>query len=136
MKKRKCITISDYQRLIGLIEFASLKAKMPDVINHFYHELMAARMVKPENISEHVVTMNSAVFLKGLSNGREIEITVTYPDDSDNRERKVSVFSSIGMALLGSEVGDTVSWNVPTGTGQFRIIKITYQPEAVGHYYL
>jgi regulator of nucleoside diphosphate kinase len=113
-----------------------LKAKMPDVINHFYHELMAARMVKPENISEHVVTMNSAVFLKGLSNGREIEITVTYPDDSDNRERKVSVFSSIGMALLGSEVGDTVSWNVPTGTGQFRIIKITYQPEAVGHYYL
>lgn len=128
--------MNDYQRLNGLIEFASLKTKMPKVVDHLCHELKAAKLVAQENISKNVVTMNSTVFLKELSSGRQIEITVTYPYDSDNRERKVSVFSPIGIALLGNEVGDIVSWNVPTGIGQFKIIKVTYQPEAVGDFYL
>jgi regulator of nucleoside diphosphate kinase len=136
MENRKYITINDYQRLTGLIEFSSLKAKMPKIVNHLYDEFKVAKMLPQDRISAKVVTMNSRVRLKELSNGREIEITVTYPQDADNRERKVSVFSPIGITLLGRQVGDVVSWKVPTGVGKFEILEVTYQPEAVGHYYL
>src|SRR5687768_13724395 len=100
MENRIYITINDYQRLTGLIEFASLKAKMPVVVNHLYDALKVARMVPQERIAESVVTMNSRVLLKELSNNREIELTITYPQEADNSERKISVFSPIGIALL------------------------------------
>lgn len=136
MENRIYITTNDYQRLTGLVEFASLKVKMPEIVNRLYDEFKVAKMVPQEQIFESVVTMNSRVLLKEISNGREAEITVTYPQDADVRERKVSVFSAIGVALLGRRVGDIVSWKVPTGTGQFEIVKVPYQPEAVGHYCL
>jgi regulator of nucleoside diphosphate kinase len=40
------------------------------------------------------------------------------------------------MALLGCREGDIVSWQTPSGTGSFRIDKVTYQPEAAGDYHL
>jgi regulator of nucleoside diphosphate kinase len=130
------ITINDYQRLTGLIEFSSLKVKMPEIVDRLCKEFNEAKMLPQERISNSVITMNSRVLLKDMSNGREAEITITYPQDSDPRERKVSVFSSIGVALLGRQAGDVVSWKVPRGVGQFEIVEVTYQPEAVGHYYL
>lgn len=130
------ITINDYQRLNGMIEFSSLKLKMPEIVNRLHDEFKAARMLPQEKISNTVITMNSRVLLRELSTGREAEVTITYPQDVDSREGKVSIFSSIGVALLGRQVGDVVSWKVPNGTGRFEVAKIIYQPEAVGHYYL
>lgn len=129
------VTVNDYRRLIDQMEFASIKMKMPRIVEQLYDALMSAKMLPPQNISSSVITMNSRVLLRDLSSGREAELTITYPKDADNRERKVSVFSEIGIALLGQQAGDTVSWKVPEGNGQFEILRVTYQPEAVGDYY-
>jgi regulator of nucleoside diphosphate kinase len=136
MEKRMIITINDYQRLTGLVEFASLKTKMPEIVSRLYEGLANARMIPQKSISVNVITMNSRVLLKDISGGRTAELTITYPQDADSRERKVSVFSKIGIALLGKQVGDIVSWKTPAGSGQFEILKVTYQPEAVGDYSL
>jgi regulator of nucleoside diphosphate kinase len=130
------ITINDYQRLLGLIEFASLTGKMPDIISALYRGLVNAKMLPQTNISSDVVTMNSRILLKDILNEREADVTITYPQDADNRERKISVFSSIGVALLGRRVGDIVSWTTPKGVGEFEILEVIYQPEAVGDYSL
>jgi regulator of nucleoside diphosphate kinase len=130
------ITINDYQRLTGLIGFASLEQKMPDIVNRLNNKFKTAKMLTQDRILGNVITMNSRVLLKEVSQGREAEVTVTYPQDADGREGRISVFSPIGIALLGRQVGDSVSWKVPSGIGQFEIIKIIYQPEAVGHYHL
>lgn len=136
MEKKKVITINDYHRLIGLIELASLKSETPDGVSRLYEALLSAKMLSQKSISGNIITMNSRVLLKDVSSEREAELTITYPKDADNRERKVSVFSSVGVALLGNQVGDIVSWETPVGIGQFAILKVTYQPEAVGHYSL
>lgn len=130
------ITINDYQRLNGIIEFASLKKKMPEIVNRLLKQFKVAQMLSQETISGDVITMNSRVLVKDLVSGREAKITITYPHDADNREGKVSIFSPIGVALLGRKVGDNISWRVPNGIGRFEIQKIIYQPEAVGDYYL
>lgn len=136
MENRMHITTNDYQRLTGLTEFSSLKRKMPDIASRLDSIFKDARMLPQDRISDNVITMNSRVLLKDLGTNREVEITITYPQEAEARERKVSVFSTIGVALLGRRVGDVVSWKVPGGTGHFSISKIVYQPEAVGHYHL
>ena len=136
MEKKIVITTNDYRRLTGLIEFGSSKTKMPEMIAGLYKELAGAKMLPPESIAGNIITMNSRVLLKDVFMGRAVELTITYPQDANNRERRISVFSSIGIALIGRKVGDIVSWKVPSGNGQFEILKVTYQPEAVGDYSL
>lgn len=137
MEDKILMTINDYQRLSGLIGFASLKDKMPGVVTRLNKKFETAKIMAQDKISRNVITMNSRVLLKEISQSRQAEVTVTYPQDADGgREGRVSVFSTIGTALLGRQVGDKVSWKVPTGMGHFEIIKIIYQPEAVGHYHL
>ena len=136
MEDRTFITVDDHQRLMGLIDFASLNIKMPEIVNQLRDKMATARKLPAERISNTVVTMNSRVLLKELSTRKQIEITITYPKDANNNERKVSVFSAIGVSLLGRQVGDIVTWKVPGGIGRFKIVEITYQPEAVGDYYL
>jgi regulator of nucleoside diphosphate kinase len=136
MEERILITINDYQRLTGLMGFASLKGKMPEVVDRLNNKFKLAKMLAQDEISAKVITMNSRVLLKEISKDIQAQVTVTYPQDADRREGKISVFSPIGLALLGRQVGDQVSWEVPSGIGYFEIIKIIYQPEAVGHYHL
>jgi len=136
MENKILITTNDYQRLTGLIGFASLKEKMPESVNRLNEKFKSARMLAQDRISPKVITMNSRVLLKEISKGRQAQVTITYPHDADPREGKMSVLSPVGLALLGRQVGDNVSWEVPSGIGNFEIIKILYQPEAVGHYHL
>ncbi len=130
------ITANDYHRLIGLNELALPKEKMPDPIARLHDALMNAKKLPQDAISRNVITMNSRILLQDTAGERQAELTITYPQDADSRERKVSVFSVIGIALLGKQAGDVVSWKTPAGDGQFKILKITYQPEAVGDFSL
>jgi len=136
MKDRITVTVNDYERLMGLVEMASAKIKTPEFVNRMLAQLYAARMLKQEDIDGNVVTMNSRIKLRDVVNKRETEITITYPREAEPKERRVSVFSEIGIALLGRRKTDVVSWKIPGGIGLFEIIDITYQPEAAGDYHL
>lgn len=133
---KKTVTIPDYERLMSRRYYALLQAKIPEIVEHFFLELMYAQLLDQTQISEHVVTMNSKVLLKELLLGKQIELNITYPEEANDQERKVSVFSPIGTALLGRLVGDRVSWKIQGRLAEFEILKVTYQPEAVGHYEL
>lgn len=130
------LTITDYQRLTGLPEFKSLKTKMPNIAMRLQAKLSAARMIPQDKIGCGVVTMNSRVLLKELGSGRKTEVTITYPHDANPREARVSVFSPIGVELLGRQESDVVSWKTPAGDGRFEIVKVVYQPEAARDYSL
>ena len=66
----------------------------------------------------------------------EREVSLVYPEDTDERTGKLSVFSDIGTAILGYRAGDAFSWRMPSRTCHIRIGKVLYQPEAAGHYHL
>ena len=79
MNKKIFVTINDYQRIIGMIEIASMRSKIPDAVDRLVTNLKCARMLPQENISGDIITMNSSARLTELASGKEIEITVTYP---------------------------------------------------------
>ena len=136
MEKTMYITLNDYQKIITLSELPALQRKDPVIADRLLKELRVAKRFPQDKISKNIITMNSRVLLKELKSGRVTEITIVYPQDADIRLKKVSLFSPIGVALLGCTEGDIASWRVPAGTGRFKVEKVLYQPEAEGHYSL
>lgn len=130
------ITVNDYQRLLARMNFVPSITKLSAVEANLYNTLKNATTISQQNIPKRVVTMNSRVRLRELSTQKEIELTITYPENANSVELKVSIFSEIGIALIGRKVGDQVSWRIPKGVGRFEIIGIPFQPEAVGQYAL
>ncbi|MBT1706219.1 GreA/GreB family elongation factor [Chryseosolibacter indicus] len=138
MQEKIIITTRDYDRLMGLLEVKGVRIDdaCGNAMGGLYHTLTKAEKMPPENIDGIVITMNSKVLLCEVNSGRELELTITYPQDADHGDRRISVLSPIGLALLGRRENDVVSWKIPTGAGYFKVIKVTYQPEAEGHYFL
>lgn len=107
MSREHPITISedDFARLHVLRGHASLAA-----------ELETAVVVEPHRIPRDVVTMNSRVRFEDRSTGEIRVVTVVFPRDADAASGKTSVLSTVGMALLGVAVGETIRWPFPDGT--------------------
>ena len=136
MQTNMIVTTNDYNRLMGLLKFSVSENNKSDIVFNLYQRLTSAKKLPQENISNGIVTMNSKVLLKDIKSGKKIEVTITYPQDAEPKDRRVSVLSNIGLALLGRKENEVVSWRIPSGVGLFEVEKVTYQPEAAGHFYL
>ncbi len=136
MTDRLVITQNDFERLKTLIAENRPIGKGHYEISDLDQKLDNAVKVAPEKVSRGIVTMNSCVLLRDVKSGRESEVTITYPHLADNRARRVSVLSTVGLLLFGRKEREIVSWRIPEGVGNFEIVKVTYQPEAAGDFNL
>lgn len=127
----------DYLRILKQIDEARLN-KTIDVseAEKLLHELNSAIILDPDKIPGDVVTMNSVVKISFADSGKQQEFKIVYPNDSNFKEKKVSIFSPIATALIGFRVGDLIEWIVPGGLTKIRIDEIIYQPEASGDFTL
>ncbi len=65
------------------------------------------------------------------STGRQQTVTVVFPPDADIGERRVSVLTPIGAALIGIAPGASISWKTRTGeTRELTVIDVR-PPEQV-----
>lgn len=87
-------------------------------------ELKKARLLDKEQMPPDVVRLNSSVTIKDEKENKVIELTVVMPDKADIKQRKISIFSPIGTALIGYSKGKKVSWNVPAGKKTFTILDV------------
>lgn len=94
-----------------------------------------ADIVPGAKIPADVVTMNSTVSFRDEQTGLVSRVTLVYPAEMSIAERRISVLSPVGRALLGCTVGATTEVDLPDG-GQrrIRVIAIHYQPEASGDF--
>lgn len=93
-------------------------AKLQDVI-------MSARLIDETNIDASKALILSNVRIKNLSNNAEVTYTLVAENESDLKEKKISVDSPIGKGLLGKSLGDIADIETPRGTIQFEILEIT-----------
>ena len=128
MEKRKLIT-SDYAQLVSRREGAILHTEYPHLLEQFYHELLNAELLEAGQISEGLICLNSKVKLREKNLGRFLSVTLALPEDANPNEFRVSVFSSIGMSLIGRSIGDQVSWKIHNLTAYFEVIEITHHAE-------
>ena len=139
MKKRMiCMSKYDIQRLEELLAEAESgpREKKREDLQMLRKELERARQVDPKDVPPTVVTMNSRVRLRDEDTGAIEEYTLVFPKDADYDLGRISVMSSVGTAILGYAVGDTIEWEVPAGRRRLKIEALPYQPEKAGDYTL
>ena len=69
------------------------------------------------NIGNHVTVLDTAY-------NEEETYYLVGPKEADPLENRISYESPIGRALIGHQVGDTVTAETPTGTIRLRVFKI------------
>jgi len=127
--RERTLTQLDHARLSRLLEH---HGKLCEELND---TLDLSDLVDPRDIGTDVVTMNSRVLLVDEGTGQQQELTLSYPDQAQAGEGRVSVMSPVGASLLGARVGTTVQWSPPGGAPRrTRVLSLIYQPEAAGDF--
>lgn len=85
-------------------------------------ELKTARVLKPEEMPDDVVSENSKVQIEDIESGQKFDFILVPPNKTDIKNNKLSVLAPIGVALLGYRPGIEVDWEMPNGLRTFRIV--------------
>ena len=89
-----------------------------------FTELKKAKLVSKDEFPADVVRLNSTVRIKSEDKDHVMELTIVTPDKADIKERKISIMSPIGTALIGFRQGRNVKWQVPSGKKTFTILEV------------
>jgi regulator of nucleoside diphosphate kinase len=88
------------------------------------YELSRAIIVKKEAFPPNAVRLNSRVSILDLETDKVMEFTVVLPHEADIQQRKVSILTPMGTALIGFRKAEEVRWKVPAGIKRFRILDV------------
>jgi regulator of nucleoside diphosphate kinase len=127
------MTWPDHARLTELVEQnIHLNQRNIDAkaFKRLQKELERAQLVAAEDLPPDVVTMNTKVQVFDLEMGDRYTFTLSWPDQKNTGNKRVNVLAPLGMALLGSRVGQEIEWPLPNGNCRLRIEEILFQPES------
>jgi len=92
-----------------------------------------AEIVPGSRIAADIVTVNSRVTFLDQLTATVHTVTVVYPQESSIDQRRISLLSPVGRALLGRRAGELATVSMPDGTERrIRLLELHYQPEAAG----
>lgn len=87
-------------------------------------EIRRARLVNPDQLPGDVVRLNSIVTIKDEMNDKTMQIVIVTPGKADIKQRKISIMSPVGIALIGFRKGKKINWEVPSGKRTFTILEV------------
>jgi regulator of nucleoside diphosphate kinase len=90
-----------------------LRTEIKDAIIYEDHEL-------PKN----VVSLHTEATIISTDNNKEFKFQLVLPSEADIKQKKVSIFAPISIALLGYEIGDLINWEMPDGIKEFKIVDV------------
>ena len=93
-------------------------------INKLEKMMANARILDADQVDTSKVTVLAKVTIKNLKVKREVTYQLVSESVSNLKEKKLSVSSPIGKALLGKKVGDKVEVQTPGGMIPFEVINI------------
>ena len=100
-----------------------LEAKIKDL----EHRLSLADIIDPATLSHDRVAFGATVKLFNIETEEEETYQLVGPDESDVGQKKISVHSPLGHALLGKQVDDTAVVNAPKGKIEYEVLEISFE---------
>lgn len=88
------------------------------------NEIKNAKIVKAEDIPANAIVLNSIVEIEETVSNKKFHFQVVMPNDANMKENKISVFTPMGIALIGYLEGSFVEWEMPSGVQKFKINKV------------
>lgn len=86
--------------------------------------LATSTIIEKDDIDTSKAYLLSTITILNKKTDKEMKYTLVSKDEADFKEGKISVDSPIGQAILGTEIGDEVSVDVPAGTLELEILNI------------
>jgi regulator of nucleoside diphosphate kinase len=116
------ISTDDYKRLRLLATtLAARKGHAAAAAGKLLHELDRAIMLADHELPPRVVRIGSHVTIEDLESGERDAYILTWPDQADADEGRLSILAPIGTAVLGYAEGDELEWDTPGGLRRLRI---------------
>ena len=110
---RITLSLDDYERLSALAKTAM--AGTPGLAEILTGELARAHVLAAGRCPQDIVSMNSEVTFRDDRTGRLQSMRLVYPRESDIAKSRLSVLTPVGAALIGVRVGESVTWETPSG---------------------
>jgi len=127
------ITAVDRRRLGSLLTTSAGRAwGTLQTVRDLETLLEEASSVDSEDVPDTVVTMNTTVTLVDVGSGARRTVMLVYPQDSGESPNDVSVTEPLGVALIGSRVGDVIEFPDDASVRSVCVAEILYQPELAG----
>lgn len=88
-------------------------------------EIEKAAKVPDESIGDDVIQLNSYFEIEECNSKKKYDFTLTLPAMGNIAEKKLSVLTPLGVALIGYKMGMSVEWQLPGGLRKMNILKVT-----------
>ena len=124
------ITKTQHAIIKGLIAYLPDRLKTAE-IGELNNELKNARVVNDNEIASDVIQLNSYFEIEDLNTKRQLKLTLTLPGHANVAEKRISILSPLGVALIGFREGATVEWTLPGGRKRFKILKVEQPVDSV-----
>jgi regulator of nucleoside diphosphate kinase len=85
----------------------------PRVAHFLARELDRASVVQDDSDLPGVVRMGSQVSYRDEKTGEAREVVLVYPHEADISQRRISVLTPVGAALIGLSVGQAIEFQTP-----------------------
>lgn len=117
------ISTTDYNTLKSIIANYPPQLKSKEV-GQLIAELGRADIVADDELGPDVVKLNSCFEAEDLAINKTWKLTLTLPAQANIKEQKISVFSPLGIALIGFKKGMTIQWAMPGGLKRIKILDV------------
>ncbi len=94
-------------------------AEIEDKINR-------AEIIDISKLSGDTIKFGATVTLQDEDSGEKVTYTIVGDTEANLRERKISISSPIGKALIGKSKGESVDVTTPKGTRTLEVLKVTW----------
>ena len=105
-----CIKESDFNKISSLIQNTGASSH-----ENLEAELRRADIVSDEQYPADAVCLGSTIRYKDIARESEGIVTLVLPDQANMEQKKISILSPIGSALIGLRSGGMINWPLPGG---------------------
>ncbi|MBX3163561.1 MAG: GreA/GreB family elongation factor [Bacteroidetes bacterium] len=121
---KSIITETDYNALkSGMLNLPPAH-KTKEMLQQVESLLTRLTVVKDSKITPDVIGINSCFEAKEENAKQNLKFTLTLPSEANLQERKISVLSPLGMAVMGFKENMTINFSGPAGNKRLKILKV------------
>jgi regulator of nucleoside diphosphate kinase len=112
MKRDRIFSKHDCEKMLNLFNSYIISDEAEKkLIETLKQQILKSKQVDPEKINRNFVTIDSRIILRNIGNGTREVYQLVFPDHSDLKTKKLSVFSGIGSQIIGSRIGTVIKEN-------------------------
>lgn len=96
-------------------------------IQELQGKLSLAEVIDPSKINQSKVAFGAKVKVLDIEADEEYTFTLVGAEEADVKQGKISISSPVARALLGKDIGDTVTIKAPARTMEYEILEISFE---------